>query len=359
VQQGLTRQTQSITDQSAEFITRVEELAYELKNEAVMTRDIEVLNPATQIEEVLNLFREMRISGAPVVSEEGELVGIISIEDLIRALRDLGRKELKAAVTDYMSCDVITVNAFDSIFETLKLFAKTKVGRLPVLNRKGQLAGIITKGDITRGLLDALQRDYQEEEVRRYRASHLFEDINSNRTSLILRYNIEQGNFTHGGQASSNIKRALLRLGADPQIARRCGIAVYEAEMNLIIHTLHGGDIRVEIEPQYIVIETVDDGPGIEDIELAMKPGYSTATEEIRQLGFGAGMGLKNIERCVDEMQLESIPSRGDRLVMKPKGGRKEWEVIRAPAPGEGTRLTMKIYLQPKATPQHDGSSKG
>ncbi len=345
--QGLTRQSHSITDKRADFITRVEELAYELKNEAVMTRNIKVLDPDTQIEEVLNLFREMRISGAPVVSKE-ELIGIISIEDLIQALRDSGRKELKAAVADYMTTELITVNSFETIFETLKLFAKTKVGRLPVLDKNGQLTGIITKGDITRGLLDALQQDYEEEEVRRYRASHLFEDIVSNRTSLILRYHIQQGDFVHGGTASSNIKRALLRLGADPQIARRCGIAIYEAEMNLIIHTLHGGDIRVEIEPHQIIMETVDDGPGIEDIELAMKPGYSTATDEIRQLGFGAGMGLKNIERCVDEMQLESIPGKGDRLVMKPKGGRKEWEVIRAPTPGEGTRLTMKIYLDPK-----------
>lgn len=343
-----TNREQEFTDQKAGFVGRVEELAYELKNEAVMTRQVKVLAPDVKIREVLDLFREMRISGAPVVSN-GRLVGIISIEDLIRALRDSGRKELKAAVADYMSSQVITVNAFDSIVETLKLFAKTKVGRLPVLDDNGRLAGIITKGDITRGLLTELDRNYQAEEMRRYRASHLFEDINSDRTSLILRYHIHPGDFTNGGAASSHIKRALLRLGADPQIARRCGIAIYEAEMNLIIHTLHGGDIRVEIEPHQIVMETIDDGPGIEDIELAMKPGFSTASDKVRELGFGAGMGLKNIERCVDEMQLESIPGSGDRLVMKPKRGRKEWEVIRAPTPGQGTKLTMKIYLRPQA----------
>ncbi len=101
-----------------------------------------------------------------------------------------------------------------------------------------------------------------------------------------------EGDFVHGGNASSNIKRALLRLGASPQIARRCGIAVYEAEMNLIIHTSHGGSIRVEIEPHKIRMEAYDDGPGIEDIELAMKPGWSSATHETREMGFGAGMGL-------------------------------------------------------------------
>ncbi len=345
MEQSAIHQEQLKTDTGVSFITRVEELAYELRVEQVMTREVKVLHPDTKIADVLDMFREMRIAGAPVVLDD-KLIGIISIEDLIRALRDSGRSELKAAVADYMSHNIISVNSFDTIFDTLKVFAKTKVGRLPVIDRQGQLAGFITKGDITRGLLSALQNEYQDEEIRRYRASHLFEDINSDRTSLILRYHVRKGDFDHGGAASSNIKRALLRLGADPQIARRCGIAIYEAEMNLIIHTLKGGDIRVEIEPHQIVMETIDDGPGIEDVALAMKPGYSTASDQVREMGFGAGMGLHNIERCVDEMQLESIPGRGDRLVMKPIHGRKKWEVIRSPIPGQGTKLTMKIYLQ-------------
>jgi anti-sigma regulatory factor (Ser/Thr protein kinase) len=177
--------------------------------------------------------------------------------------------------------------------------------------------GIITKGDITRGLLEALQRAYHQEEIIRYRASHLFEDIISDRTSLILRYKIKPRDFNHGGTASSNIKRALLRLGASPQIARRCGIAIYEAEINLIIHTNNGGTIRVEIEPHQISMEAYDDGPGILDVNLAQQPGYSTASEEVREKGFGAGMGLTNIKRCVDEMKLESSSTRGTNLRMK------------------------------------------
>jgi CBS domain-containing protein/anti-sigma regulatory factor (Ser/Thr protein kinase) len=302
-----------ITDQTAGFITRVEELAYELRIEEVMTHEVKVVSPDTPIVEVLDLFGQARISGAPVISE-GELAGIISIEDLIRCLHE---GHLEATVIDYMSPRVIMVKAFDPVVEALKVFTQTRVGRLPVANEAGRLVGIITKGDITRGVLRALQQDYQAEEVKRYRASHLFEDIVSDRTSLILRYWIKPRDFTHGGTASSYIKRALLRLGANPQIARRCGIAVYEAEMNLIIHTTHGGIIRVEIEPSLILMEAVDDGPGIENIELAMKSGYSTATEEIRELGFGAGMGLKNIERCVDEMSLDSTPGKGTRLAMK------------------------------------------
>lgn len=316
IAEGVVRQERIITDAAAGMITRVEELAYELKIEEVMTRDVRVATPMMKMQEVLTLFREARISGAPVLAEE-KLVGIISLEDLIRALRDMGRGELNATVATYMSPKVVTVNALDPIVEALKSFAQTKFGRLVVVNDAGQLVGIITKGDVTRGLLGALQHDYQAEEVRRYRASHLFEDIISDRTSLILRYQIKPKDFTHGGTASSHIKRALLRLGANPQIARRCGIAIYEAEMNLIIHTIRGGEVRIEIEPHQIVMETMDDGPGIEDIELAMKPGYSTAPPEVREMGFGAGMGLKNIQRCVNELALESKPGRGTRLHMK------------------------------------------
>jgi len=302
-----------ITDQVAKNIPRVEELAYELKVEEVMTHDTRTFSPEMPMRDVFEIFREARISGAPVVSN-GQLVGVISMEDLIQALR-VG--DIDGPIGTYMTGDVITVRNTDPVVEALKVFVRTKFGRLPVLDNDGKLVGIITKGDITNGLLGALQRDYEEEELIRYRASHLFEDIISDRTSLILRYKINPRDFNRGGSASSNIKRALLRLGANPKIARRCGIAIYEAEMNLIIHASHGGTIRIEIEPHQILMEAYDDGPGIKDIAQAMQPGYSTATEEVREKGFGAGMGLANIQRCVDDMKIESTAARGTNLRMK------------------------------------------
>jgi CBS domain-containing protein/anti-sigma regulatory factor (Ser/Thr protein kinase) len=301
-----------ISDSQAENITKTEELAYELPIEEVMTENVVCLSPDTIIREALDIFRKIRISGAPV-TDQGKLVGILSIEDLIRSLRE-GRIDLK--VSDYMTKNIYVIKTYDPVIEALKVFAKSGVGRLPVLNREGQLAGILTKGDITNGLLKALQQEYHAEEIIRYRASHLFEDIQSERTSLILRYNIKKGDFTHGGSASGHIKRALLRLGATPQLARRCGIAVYEAEMNLIIHSNNGGTLRVEIEPHEITMAAYDDGPGIEDVDKALKPGYSTATEEVREMGFGAGMGLVNIKRCVNEMKLFSSKEAGTQLYM-------------------------------------------
>ena len=305
--------SKSMTDQDAENITRTEELAYELKVEQVMTRDLKAVTPGQTMQETLETFREGRISGAPVVLE-GKLIGLVSMEDLIRCLRN---NDLKANVSEYMTRQPLTIRSSDPVVEALKQFAATHYGRFPALDENGNLVGIITKGDLTRGILAALQHDYHEEEVRRYRASHLFEDIVSDRTSLIMRYNIMKGDFIHGGAASSKIKRALLRLGATPLIARRTGIAVYEAEMNLIIHTTNGGVIRAEIEPHQISINVYDDGPGIEDVDLAMRPGYSTANDDVRELGFGAGMGLVNIQRCVDSMRLESIINKGTNLKMK------------------------------------------
>jgi CBS domain-containing protein/anti-sigma regulatory factor (Ser/Thr protein kinase) len=321
---GITSEARVITDQIAGHITRVDELFYELKIADVMAMNPKTISPDQTIEEVLELMRREQISGAPVIQGD-QMVGVISIEDLIRALR---QRALKAPARQFMTTQVISVHDQHPVIEALKTFTKTRVGRLPVINDDERLVGIITKGDITRGILTALQQDYEEEEVRRYRASHLFEDIISDRTTLILRYQVKAGDFTSGGQASSHIKRALLRLGASPQIARRCGIAVYEAEINLIIHTWHGGTVRVGIEPSDILIETFDDGPGIPDVKMAMTPGFSTASEQAREMGFGAGMGLKNIQRCTDTMDLQSTP-------------------------GVGTHLKMKIYLRPE-----DGKSR-
>jgi anti-sigma regulatory factor (Ser/Thr protein kinase) len=216
-----------------------------------------------------------------------------------------------------MTRKLLAVASYDPIVSAMQKFSDSRLGRLPVVDENNKLVGMITKGDVTRGVLVALQKDYKEEEVRRYRASHLFEDIVSDRTTLVLRYNIKAHDFTHGGNASSHIKRALLRLGADPQIARRCGIAVYEAEINLIIHTTNGGILKLEVESHRITMSTTDDGPGIPDIAQVLQAGYSTATEQVREMGFGAGMGLVNIKRCVDKMDLESTVGKGTKLTMR------------------------------------------
>lgn len=291
-------------------ITRVQELVYDLKIEQVMTKPVITVTPDTRISALKEILRINRISGTPVV-EGDRLVGIISIEDLIKALEN---GEMDARVGDKMTPNVVTVYSHDSVIEAVKRFAQYPVGRFPVVDGHGRLVGILTGGDITRGLLEAIGLKWDAEEISRYRASHIFADIVSDRTSLILCYKVQPRDFEHGGEAASKIKRALYRLGAHPAIIRRVAIAAYEAEMNLIIHTDNGGEIVAEIRPETVRLVATDDGPGIADVNLAMQPGYSTAPDWIRELGFGAGMGLLNIRRCADHFYIHSTLEVGTRL---------------------------------------------
>ena len=283
-------------------ITRLHELVYELKIAEVMTRHVVTVTPHTRMAELRDILREHRISGAPVV-ENSELVGIVSIEDLIKAL---AAGEMDVVVGEKMTSDPVALCADDRVVLAVECFNRYDFGRFPVVDGQGKLVGILTQGDITRGLLKKLEFEYHEEEVRRYRASHIFEDVISDRTSIFLYYDVVARDFEHAGEASSKIKRALDHLGFSPQIVRRAAITAYETEMNIIIHTDRGGQIAVDVQPEQIVIRAVDTGPGIPDIEKAMQPGFSTAPGWIREMGFGAGMGLLNIRRCTDDMRLQS-----------------------------------------------------
>jgi len=291
-------------------VTKVQELVYELRIEDVMKRDLITVSPRASMRELKELLRLRRISGAPVV-EEDRLVGIISLEDLIKALE---QGEMDALVGSKMTTRVETLYADEPVVQAVNRMSRSGFGRFPVLDRSGKLVGILTRGEIIRGLLRRLEVTLREDEIRRYRASHIYEDIVSDRTSLILRYWVKARDFTGGGAASSRIKRAIEALGGNPALARRVGVAAYEAEMNLIIHAAAGGELMVEIVPDQIYMLVTDAGPGIADVEQAMSPGFSTAPDWIREMGFGAGMGLLNIKNCADEMKLRSVAGAGTWL---------------------------------------------
>lgn len=126
-------------------------------------------------------------------------------------------------------------------------------------------------------------------------------------------FDIQGGDFSSAGKASSDIKKVLKQLNIDPKIVRRIAVALYEAEVNVVAHA-YKGVMKVDLDAQKIKIVLEDEGPGIENIEKAMQEGFSTATDEVRQMGFGAGMGLPNIKRNTDEMLLTSVPGQGTRL---------------------------------------------
>lgn len=294
-------------------LTPAHELVYELRVREVMTTNVATVSPDTTMVDLMELLRVRRITGVPVMQER-RLVGIVSLEDLIKALDEQRRYD---RVGTRMSRNVMSVRADDLAVQAVKLFAQYGYGRLPVLDNDGQLVGIVTGNDITRGLVRALGQRYQAEEIRRYRASHIFEDIVSDQTSLVLRYQVFPLDFERGGQASSKLKRALDRLGANPRLLRRVTVSAYEAEMNLVIHARHGGELRADIDPQQITLITADDGPGIQDVDSAFTAGFTTAPDWVRELGFGAGMGLTNIKRYADDVDLQSSAGEGTRLVMR------------------------------------------
>ncbi len=131
--------------------------------------------------------------------------------------------------------------------------------------------------------------------------------------AMSLEFSLESLNFIRAGEASSELKQRLNKLGFRPELVRRAAIAAYEAEMNVIIHA-EKGTMKVEITPARLLVLVEDEGPGISNIEQAMQEGFSTASEAIRELGFGAGMGLPNIKRCADDLEIQSTPGRGTRL---------------------------------------------
>ena len=133
--------------------------------------------------------------------------------------------------------------------------------------------------------------------------------------AIVLTYDISADDFTRAGEASSDVKRKLKQMGVDPEAIRKVAIAMYEGEINMVIHA-KGGLITVEMTPQQIKMILADVGPGIPDVALAMQAGYSTAPDEIRSLGFGAGMGLPNMKKYSDEMEIDTRLGEGTTITM-------------------------------------------
>lgn len=133
--------------------------------------------------------------------------------------------------------------------------------------------------------------------------------------AIRLTYEISPDDFTRAGEASSDVKKKLKQMGVSPEAVRKVSIAMYEGEINMVIHA-KGGEIRVEITPEKILMVLDDVGPGIPNVELAMKAGYSTAPDEVRSLGFGAGMGLPNMKKYTDSMEIETQLGVGTKITM-------------------------------------------
>ena len=134
--------------------------------------------------------------------------------------------------------------------------------------------------------------------------------------ALTFHFDVDGDNFTSAGQASVQMKKNLRQLGLPPEIIRRVSIAMYEGEINMVIHA-NGGEIDAEIDDRGVTVTLRDQGPGIPDVEKAMQEGWSTASDEIRSQGFGAGMGLPNMKKYTDRMQIDTVLGVGTAITLR------------------------------------------
>lgn len=134
--------------------------------------------------------------------------------------------------------------------------------------------------------------------------------------TINLTYTIPPDDFTRAGEASSKVKSTLKQMGVSPEVVRKVAISMYEGEINMVIHA-QGGNIGVVISPDDITMVLADVGPGIKDIDQAMQAGFSTAPDNVRALGFGAGMGLPNMKKYTDDMKIETVLGKGTTVTMK------------------------------------------
>ncbi|MGD0413307.1 MAG: CBS domain-containing protein [Verrucomicrobiota bacterium] len=306
--EGLSTETSTTTGKPFK-VSVAQMLVYELRVRDAMTQPPVTAGPGDSLRTIQNLMKTHRISGVPILQNDTP-VGLVSIEDIINAL-DQGH--VNDPAERWMTRNIITLRDHFSLVRAVAEFDRHGFGRFPVVNSSGALVGVITRGDITACLMQKLEKRAEEAAARE---AALFSgqtgDLERDKP-MVLQTEVKSGDYESAGKISQRMRQILRARGVDPVIRRRAAIIAYEAEMNMVIHSI-GGDLSVAISPGKVIIEAVDRGPGIENVDLAMQEGWSTAGPLARELGFGAGMGLPNIKKCSDQFEIHSEMSVGTRL---------------------------------------------
>lgn len=278
--------------------TVILDLIYRLKVKDVMHTNLVCASMNSTLREIQYLMKQEKITGVPIVQGK-RLIGLVSMDDIIQAL-DKGyiEKPCKA----YMSRNIIVLEDDMPISFAINYFDKFSFHRFPVLNKEKELVGMITSRDITATLLVEINREMELLEKSQAKNQPTQPD---NINGEIHSYNIIKHDFENAGYASTQIKKKLKKGGVATPIIRRAAIASYEMEMNIVVHS-NGGQLIATYTPDKVIICAQDRGPGIKDIEKALTPGWSTANDWIRSLGFGAGMGLPNVKNVSDDFSIES-----------------------------------------------------
>ncbi|HOJ92995.1 MAG TPA: CBS domain-containing protein [Dictyoglomaceae bacterium] len=271
-----------------------------IKVKDIMNTDIIRLRSYQDMRSIQEIMRIKRIDAIPIVDDLEKMIGLVTVENVITALVN---GDLNAPCEKYMVKNTKYLYPENNLYEALIMFRQFRFGRFPVIDKENKVLGILSTKDIVMNLVDI-------EEIEAKISEEGEEE------SLVLEYPVVGGDFALAGMASSSIKKALQQIGIAPDILRRVAVVTYEAEMNIVIHA-YRGVLRVKVTSEIIEIIAEDEGPGIPDISLAMQPGYSTAPDNIREMGFGAGMGLPNIKNSSDELYVESEVGKGTKLVSK------------------------------------------
>jgi CBS domain-containing protein/anti-sigma regulatory factor (Ser/Thr protein kinase) len=279
----------------------VTEILLRLKVKDAMSTTLHMTKKTNTLREAQRMMKEKRVSGIPVVDGE-RLLGIISVDDILNAF-DKGY--IDETIEMHMTKSVVFLEDDMPLTFAISYFDKYSYGRFPVIDKNKQLVGILTSRDILMSLVQELNQEITELEDRIH-PEHPAHSANK----IHEEFPIKKLDFENAGRASFEIKRLLREQEISQKTIRRASIASYELEINVAIHS-DGGKLMLELDPSKIVLIAEDTGPGIENPDEVIKPGFSTANEWIRSLGFGAGMGLPNVIKVSDDFKIESAIGKG------------------------------------------------
>ncbi|WGS65249.1 CBS domain-containing protein [Marinitoga aeolica] len=302
-----------MTSESNKLLEKLSQFFSNIKIGEIMTSPAIVVTPETSIKQVKNIMKIKKISGLPVVKRGLKLTGIISIEDIIKVLEN---GKLEDSVKKWMTKNVKVLYEENTLSDFMSISQKYKFGRYPVINNENKVIGIITKYDVISWLFERLGTMYIHDDRRKKILEH--EEYTSRLTGELLDnkkisfdFDIDYTEIQRIGTGATKLKSFLKKKGIDEKLIRKVSISTYEAEANVVIHSESYGKIFCWDFEDSIRLLIKDYGKGIENVEIAMQEGFSTASEEVRSQGFGAGMGLPNMKRFSDKMTIISEVGKG------------------------------------------------
>lgn len=283
--------------------TTIQEVVLRLKVKDASKKRIFTARKTDSLRYISNMMRDNSISAVPIL-EDDLLVGMISLRDIITAL---DKSYIDDLAEKHMAKSLIILEDEMPLSYAIPFFDKYSYHRFPVVDKDKHLSGILSSRDILVALLHELNNEIIE--LEKMINAEPADQLNTIKREFV----VKKFDFENAGRASFELKKVLKDINAPRQTIRKASVAAYELEINIAIHS-DGGILTFEVDDRNIIITARDKGPGIEDVELALQPGYSTASDWIRSMGFGAGMGLANTKKVSDGFIIESSLKEGSLI---------------------------------------------